>query len=151
VNLLYRREQLHDCPPGSGVLFPETFAEQGLRALSLVHAKFAGRAPVDRALLRVFFRPSAAMLSEWKDERFAAEAAGAIAQLLRVSGAPDRSWVSRWVDALPIFSPSYRQQVASLDAALQAQGVHLAGSAFHGAGIDAAVASAERVAARLLS
>jgi oxygen-dependent protoporphyrinogen oxidase len=150
VNLLYGRDQLANCPPGSGLLFPQSFASSGLRALSVVHHKFAGRAPVDRALLRVFFRPSVSMLETWSDERFASEAAQAVAQVLTVSGEPRQSWVSRWVDALPVFNPHYREQVAGLDRALQAFGVHLAGSSFHGAGIDAAVASAEQVAARIL-
>jgi oxygen-dependent protoporphyrinogen oxidase len=151
VNLLYRRAQLRDLPAGSGLLFPESFADRGLRAATFVNHKFARRAPADCALLRVFFRPSAAALSEWSDQRFASEAASAIAQVLEVSGGPERHWVSRWVDALPVFSPVYRQQVAALDDALGGMGVHLTGSAFHGAGIDAAVASAERVAARLLA
>lgn len=150
VNLLYRLAELPKLPAGSGLLFPESFAELGLRAATFVNHKFARRAPADCALLRVFFRPSAAALSEWSDQRFASEAASAIAQVLEVSGGPERHWVSRWVDALPVFSPVYREQVAALDDALQAIGVHLTGSAFHGAGIDTAVASAERVAARLL-
>jgi protoporphyrinogen/coproporphyrinogen III oxidase len=149
VNLLYSRQQLASYPSGSGLLFPDSFANLGLRALSLVDNKFAGRTPPGRALLRVFFRPSREALDSWDDARFAHEAAQAIARVLTVSGSPERTWVSRWVDALPIFSAAYREQVASADAALQALGVHLTGSAFHGAGIDAAVASAESVAARL--
>jgi hypothetical protein len=39
--------------------------------------------------------------------------------------------------------------VQALDTVLQGFGVHLAGSAFHGAGIDAAASSAEIVASRL--
>lgn len=149
VNLLYRRAIFPDLPAGSGLLFPDRFADRGLRAATFVNHKFARRAPDDCALLRVFFRPSATALSEWSDSRFASEAASAISEVLEVSAGPERHWVSRWVDALPVFSPEYREQVAALDAALQPIGVHLAGSAFHGAGIDAAVASAERVAARL--
>jgi oxygen-dependent protoporphyrinogen oxidase len=149
VNLLYHRQQFPSHPTGSGMLFPDSFASVGLRAASFVDRKFPGRAPVDRALLRVFFRPTAAALRAWDDARFAGEASAAIAQLLGVSGAPERTWVSRWIDALPIFSAGYRSQVAQADAALQALGVHVTGSSFHGAGIDAAVTSASVVAARL--
>ncbi len=149
VNLLYRREQFPSHPAGSGLLFPESFAGRGLRAVSFVDRKFPGRAPSSHALLRVFFRPVGDALQTWDDARFASEAGDAIAQVLGVSGEPERSWVSRWADALPIFSSAYREQVARADAALQALGIHLTGSAFHGAGIDAAVASAESVAARL--
>jgi oxygen-dependent protoporphyrinogen oxidase len=150
VNLLYRRARLARVPAGSGLLFPEQLSAVGLRALSFASQKFEGRAPSDSVILRVFFRPTPAALEGWDDERFANEAKSAIAPLLGAEGGPERCWVSRWLGALPVFSPEYRAQVAELDAALQARGVHLAGSAFHGAGIDAAVASADAVAARLL-
>jgi protoporphyrinogen/coproporphyrinogen III oxidase len=149
VNLLYQRAQFRDYPAGSGLIFPASFGQVGLRALSLVDHKFAGRVPSDQALLRVFFRPVADALTAWSDARFASEAVQAIAQVLTVSGAPARSWVSRWADALPVFSPAHKAQAAAADQALQALGIHVAGSAFHGAGIDSAALSAEIVAARL--
>jgi oxygen-dependent protoporphyrinogen oxidase len=149
VNLLYRRAQFEDYPAGSGVIFPEAFGGVGLRAVSLVEHKFAGRAPAGRSLLRVFFRPVGDALDAWTDDRFGSEAATAIAGVLRVDGPPERAWVSRWRDALPVFSAAHKAEAAAFDAALQALGVHVAGSAFHGAGIDAAVTSAENVAARL--
>jgi protoporphyrinogen/coproporphyrinogen III oxidase len=149
VNLLYRSAQLPRRPAGSGVIFPESFGAVGLRAVSLVDHKFRGRVPVGQALLRVFFRPVGDALDAWTDERFASEAASAIARVLSVDGEPERAWVSRWRDALPVFSAAHRSAAAALDAALQALGVHVTGSAFHGAGIDAAAVSAEQIAARL--
>lgn len=151
VNLLYRQAQFRAYPAGSGLIFPDRFANVGLRALSLVDHKFAGRVPAERALLRLFFRPVGDALEAWSDARFAAEAGQAIAQVLGVSGEPARSWVSRWADALPVFSPSHRAEAAALDQTLQPLGIHVTGSAFHGAGIDAAVASADLVAARLIA
>ncbi|RYZ07073.1 MAG: FAD-binding protein [Myxococcales bacterium] len=149
VNLLYQRDQLRLYPAGSGLVFPERFGSVGLRALSLVEHKFSGRVAPGQSLIRVFFRPVADALSVWEDHRFASEATLAIAQVLGAEGAPARTWVSRWADALPVFSPAYREQAAAADRALQARGVHVTGSAFHGAGLDAAVRSAEVVAARL--
>jgi oxygen-dependent protoporphyrinogen oxidase len=149
VNLLYEREQLERYPAGSGLLFPEVVAGLGLRALSIVEHKFPGRAPSDKSLLRVFFRPPPGALAALGDEDFAEQAADAVQQVLGARGAPQRSWVSRWVDALPIFTPAHQASVAALDPSLQRLGIHLAGSAFHGAGIDAAARSAEIVAARL--
>jgi oxygen-dependent protoporphyrinogen oxidase len=149
VNLRYRREDLARYPAGSGVIFPEALASEGLRALSMVDQKFPGRAPRGTALVRVFFRPQGDALTSWSDERFATTAASAVARVLAPRAEPERAWVSRWADALPVFTPEYRAQAARADAAWQTLGVHVTGSAFHGAGIDAAVASAERVAARL--
>lgn len=150
VNLLYEREQLGLYPAGSGLLFPDSFAGVGLRALSIVEHKFAGRAPSDHSLLRVFFRPVGDALTAWSDDEFARKAASAVQQVLGARGVPGRAWVSRWVDALPIFTPAHKASAAALDEALQRLGVHVTGSAFHGAGIDAAVQSAEIVAARLV-
>lgn len=149
VNLRYARAQFRDYPAGSGLLFPEAFAPLGLRACSLVDHKFPGRAASDTALLRVFFRPSAEALAGWDDQRFTSEAARAVAQVLSVSGEPAQSWVTRWLDALPVFSDAYRAQVAAATAELEPLGIHLIGSAFHGAGIDAAVTSAATLAQRL--
>jgi oxygen-dependent protoporphyrinogen oxidase len=149
VNLLYQRAQFDSYPAGSGLVFPEGFADVGLRALSLVDHKFAGRVAVGQSLLRVFFRPIGDALESWSDARFASEAAQAIARVLPVQGQPRQSWVSRWADALPVFSPAHKAQAAAADRALQPLGIHVTGSAFHGAGIDAAVSSAEIVAARL--
>jgi oxygen-dependent protoporphyrinogen oxidase len=59
--------------------------------------------------------------------------------------------VSSWPNALPVFSDAHRGAVQAIEAALPAHQVLLAGSAFHGAGIDAAVRSAERAAASLLA
>jgi len=148
-NLLYRRAQFADYPAGSGLIFPDSFADVGLRALSLVDHKFAGRVPAEYSLLRVFFRPVADTLNSWNDERFAWEAAKAVARVLTVTGEPERAWVSRWADALPVFTPAHQSQAAAADQALQRLGIHPTGSAFHGAGIDAAAASAALVAARL--
>lgn len=149
VNLLYGRQSLRRYPAGSGVLFPEPFASEGLRALSVVNQKFAGRAPADKALLRVFFRPRAGELESGDDQRFVDTASAAIAAVLGAVAPPERSWVSRWAGALPIFTPAHRAAASALDQALQPRRIHLTGSAFHGAGIDAAVQSAEIVAARL--
>jgi oxygen-dependent protoporphyrinogen oxidase len=57
--------------------------------------------------------------------------------------------VSRWVDALPVFDDAHRAAVAALERALAPRSIALAGSAFHGSGIDAAVRSAEHAATTL--
>jgi oxygen-dependent protoporphyrinogen oxidase len=73
-----------------------------------------------------------------------------IAPILGVRGPPLGSWVSRWVDALPVFDDAHRARVRVVEDAVAAQSVFLAGSAFHGAGIDAAALSAERAAFRIV-
>ena len=55
--------------------------------------------------------------------------------------------MSRWPDALPVFTDGYQAVVAAAEAALAPHAIVLAGSAFHGAGIDAAVRSGDAAAA----
>ena len=57
--------------------------------------------------------------------------------------------MSRWRDALPVFDEGHRERIAALEKALEGRSIVPAGSAFHGAGIDAAVRSAEAAAIRV--
>jgi oxygen-dependent protoporphyrinogen oxidase len=71
--------------------------------------------------------------------------------VLSVRGAPLRAWVTRWPDALPVHDDAHKANVAALEAAIEraAWPIVLAGAAFHGSGIDAAVQSGQRAAARV--
>jgi oxygen-dependent protoporphyrinogen oxidase len=68
---------------------------------------------------------------------------------LEISSDPERSWVSRWARALPVFDAAHHARIAALEASLSASGVSVAGAGFHGSGIDAAVRSAEAAARAL--
>jgi oxygen-dependent protoporphyrinogen oxidase len=82
-------------------------------------------------------------------EAWTARAHQALQIALSVSEPPERSWVSHWAHALPLIDDPHRERVKTLEQALAGSSVTLSGSAFHGSGIDAAVRSAERVAAAL--
>jgi oxygen-dependent protoporphyrinogen oxidase len=150
VNLTYDLAQFGRDPGGSGLLLPGHFAARGIRACSFVHRKFARRAPQGIALVRVFFRPSEEVLGTWDDARFARAAAEAVGEVLLARGTPLRQFVSRWPRALPVYTPEYRAGVCEVARALSARSLELAGSAFWGAGIDAAVSSGVVAADRLL-
>lgn len=130
---------------GTGFVVATAHQEHGLRACTFTTSKFEARAPGDRALLRAFFRP-ARDERDLSDEAWTERAVRGIGRALPLRGAPLRSWVSRWPDALPVHSAAHGELVAAIERALQPLGVFLAGAAFHGAGIDAAVRSAERAA-----
>jgi oxygen-dependent protoporphyrinogen oxidase len=110
------------------------------------------RAPADHVLLRAFFRPSAHDLSTLSDGSWTERAERGLAVALNVHGPAMLSFVSRWPNALPVFDPAHRARVAALEATLRshAHPIWLAGAAFHGSGIDAAIRSAE-AAARAIS
>ena len=130
---------------GTGFVVAEPF--EGFRACTFTSSKFAHRAPDGKVSLRAFFRPTHDELAT--DTPWAERATRVLARVLPIEGAPARTWVSRWSNALPVFSPEHREAVARVEATIAPWSIHLAGSAFHGSGIDAAVRSAEAVAARL--
>lgn len=145
VSLGYEAAQIAHPLDGTGFVVGEPF--EGFRACTFTSSKFEHRAPDGYTSLRAFFRPTAEELAS--DTPWAERAARVLAQVLPIEGAPQRSWVSRWPNALPVFGPEHRDTVARIEATLAPWAIHLAGSAFHGSGIDAAVRSAEAIAARL--
>ncbi len=145
VSLGYDARRVGHALAGTGFVVGEPF--EGFRACTFTTSKFAQRAPPGAVSLRVFFRPTAIELDA--ETPWEARAASVLGRVLPIEGSPQRSWVSRWPHALPVFSPEHRRVIARVEAQLGAHAIHLTGSAFHGSGIDAAVLSAEAVAARL--
>jgi len=148
VSLAFERRLVEHALDGTGFVVATQAMESGCRACTFVSSKFAGRAPASHALLRVFFRPDAAE-AELPDADWKARAEAQLQRVLTLSGAPSHAWVSRWLNALPVFDGVHRERVSQAEISLRGSGVHLAGSAFHGSGIDAAVRSAEATASAL--
>ena len=148
VSLAYARADVDHPLDGTGFVVAEAAQDEGFRACTFVSSKLPERAPVDKALLRVFFRPTPRDLA-LPDDAWAARAERALRRALPLRGGFERAWVSRWSDSLPVFDDAHRERVQTLEAALTGRSVFLAGSAFHGSGIDAAVRSAEDAAKAL--
>ncbi|HET7540529.1 MAG TPA: FAD-dependent oxidoreductase [Polyangiaceae bacterium] len=147
VALAYRRDAVAHPLDGTGFIVPEPEQLEGVRAVTFSTSKFPNRAPADHVLLRLFFRPSTED-STLSDDAWRERAERALASALSVRGAAQRAFVSRWPHALPVFDPAHRARIAALEAALrrEAPKVWLAGAAFHGSGVDAAIRSAEMTA-----
>ncbi|MCB0996616.1 MAG: FAD-dependent oxidoreductase [Acidimicrobiales bacterium] len=146
VSLVYRRSAVAHPLDASGFIVPANVDGAGVRACSFVSSKFAGRTPDHLVELRVFFRPSAEDLSTLDDQGWVERAHAGVAERLHISTEPDRWWVAPWANALPVHTDDHRATVAAVEASLAGLPVVLAGSAFHGAGIDAAVLSGMRAA-----
>jgi oxygen-dependent protoporphyrinogen oxidase len=149
VSLAYPRSAIAHPLDATGFVIATADQWHGARACTFTSSKFEGRAAEDRVSLRVFMRPDPRELKTLTDAAYGERAAEVVARVLGASGAPERSWVSRWPDALPIFDAGYQQAIAKLEVALKGSRIALAGSAFHGSGIDAAVRSAWSVDERL--
>jgi oxygen-dependent protoporphyrinogen oxidase len=149
VELELERDAIAHPLDGTGFVVATAQQEKGLRACTFTTSKFEGRAPAERVLLRAFFRPEPAD-SALDDAAWVERATTGLGRVLPIERAPLRSWVSRWPSALPVHSPAHAAIVEQLERALHPRNVCLAGAAFHGSGIDAAVRSGE-AAARFLA
>ncbi len=149
VSLVYGRAEVAHPLDATGFVVSEEATLEGFRACTFASSKLVGRAPTDRALLRLFFRPTAEELRDFDDAAWTERAERCVRRALDLRAPAARSWVSRWPRALPVFDDAHRARVTALEAKLAGSGVCLAGAAFHGAGIDGAVRSAEAAAQSL--
>ena len=146
VTLAYPRQAIVHPLDGTGFIVPEPEQLGGLRAVTFSSSKLPNRAPADYALLRLFFRPSEQELLTLSDADWSARAERGLAAALPVRGPAGYAFVSRWANALPVFDAAHRARIAALEGALAGRPIWLAGAAFHGSGIDAAIRSGEAAA-----
>lgn len=151
VELAFRRDQIAHPLDGTGFVVALAAQQDGVRACTFTTSKFSERGPADLVSLRVFLRPSDDELATLDDAAWVARARAGLTRVLPVDGAPLLTRVSSWPHALPVFTDAHRASVAAVESALRPYPVVLAGSAFHGSGIDAAIRSAERATQALLT
>ncbi len=135
---------------GFGFLVPRG---QGVRSLGVLWTStlYPQRAPDGKVLLRVLAggRLDPAMLELAEDEALAA-----VRRDLRVSmgvvADPEFVETARWPQAIPQYTLGHAARLAVLDEALaDLPGVHLAGNAYRGVGVNDCVRDAERVVSAL--
>ncbi len=146
VSLAFRRAAIPHPLDGTGFIVPDPEQLEGVRAVTFSSSKLPHRAPATHALLRLFFRPSEYELRTLSDHAWTERAERALGRALSASGPAEAAFVSRWPSALPVFDAAHRARVSALEASLVNRRIWLAGAAFHGSGIDAAVRSAESAA-----
>jgi oxygen-dependent protoporphyrinogen oxidase len=142
VSLAYPRERVVHPLDATGFVVAEAAQDEGFRACTFASSKLPGRSPAGQALLRLFFRPTASDLVSMSDAEWTSRGERCASRALEIRGAAEQSWVSRWDQALPVFDAAHVQRVGTLEQQLHGSGIHLAGAAFHGSGIDGAIRSA---------
>ena len=150
VTLAYDRASVaHPCA-GMGFIVPRGEATR-LLAVSWVTSKWAGRAPVDRVVLRAFmggaFDPAAL---EGDDDAIVARTHHDLSAILGLSAQPLLSRVHRWSEASPQYDVGHLERVARIDARLaDTPGLFLTGSAYRGVGMPDVIADARATADRV--
>lgn len=133
----------------SGYLVPKSV--QGyVTAASFGSQKWAHWRPADgREILRISLGRDGRAVRELDDARALSIAIDEVGRHLGIDLQPNEVRITRWLGAFPQYRPHHGQRIASIEAHLP-DGVHLAGASYHGIGIPACVASAQRAAAAVV-
>lgn len=144
VGLLYEARAM---PALSGFGFVVDRREaKAVMAATYSSAKFPGRTPPDKVLVRCFLDLAGT------DEDLAAAARRDLKDICGISADPLSARVTRWKDANPQYEPGHGAWLAELEAALARwPGLVLAGSSYRGVGIPDCVRSGREAARRALS
>jgi len=151
VSLAYRRAEVGHPLDGFGFVVPHV-ARRPIIACTFSSVKYAGRAPADHVLLRVFLGGAlneAAL--EGDDAALVATAREQIGPLLGITAAPALARVTRHLHAMPQYHVGHEARATAIEQAVARHpGLALAGGAYRGVGIADCVRSGEAAAERVL-
>jgi oxygen-dependent protoporphyrinogen oxidase len=152
VALAFREAELPRPLDGYGFLVPR---DQGLDTLGVVweSSAFAHRAPAGHVLLRIMLggarRPRVAELPA---PELLVRVRAELATTMGITAEPVRHWLWHWPHAITQYTKGHLERVARARARLALHpGLELCGTSYDGISFTAAIASAERTAARLLA
>lgn len=151
VTLAFRRDQVPDPPRAFGFVVPGS-EHRRVIAGSFTDVKYAGRAPADTVLLRLFvggaLQPEQFALD---DEALVRGACDELGALLGIAAEPVLTWVQRWPESMPQYLVGHARRVAEAGRRAAAlPGLALAGNAYHGVGLADCVRSGEAAADALV-
>jgi len=151
VCLIYRRSQIHHALNGFGFLVPK---DQGLRILGAiwVGSVFPTHVLGDRVLLRVMLGgvrdPEGSMMSEGRSIDIAhADASRALGG---ISGVPMATRIFRHPKAIPQYVLGHPERLERIERS-RLPGLHLAGNAYRGIGVNDCVRESRALAERILA
>ncbi|MDB4972570.1 MAG: Protoporphyrinogen oxidase, aerobic, HemY [Myxococcaceae bacterium] len=130
-----------------------TIENRSVIASTWASVKYERRAPVDRALLRVFVGGHRGQhLVQYDDAELVGIARRELRDLIGVTAEPDWTKVVRYLRAMPQYHLGHLDRVQRIEQLEQRHaGFALAGNAYRGVGIPDAVRSGEDAAQRILS
>jgi oxygen-dependent protoporphyrinogen oxidase len=122
-----------------------------LLASTWASKKFAGRAPAEQTLIRVFFGGERAdQVLQHSDQELTLLGREELGALIGVKAEPLFATVCRQSHAMPRYNVGHKARVAGIERALAGlTGLALAGNSLHGVGIPDAITSGERGAERV--
>lgn len=147
VTLAFRRDQVPSPPRAFGFVVPAP-EKRRVIAGSFTDVKYAGRAPADTVLLRLFaggaLQPQQFALD---DQALVRAARDELRELLGIVAEPILTWVQRWPESMPQYRVGHAGRIAEAERRAAAMpGLALAGNAYHGVGLADCVRSGEAAA-----
>ncbi|MFP6587626.1 MAG: protoporphyrinogen oxidase [Pirellulaceae bacterium] len=134
-----------------GVVVPQT-ENRPLIAISMASQKFAGRAPQDSVLFRIFaggaLQPE---LLQWGEDQLIESAKQQLRELLGVNGKPIFTQVARWENNMPQYHVGHVELVDKIELELsKTPNLEIAGNAYRGVGIPLCIRNSKSAVKRLI-
>ena len=148
----YARKDVEHPLDAFGVVCPIK-EERPLIAISISSEKFAGRAPEDHVLFRVFIggalQPE---LLELTDEELIDSTRQQLKELLGVQGDPLFTEIARWTNSMPQYHIGHVELVEEIESLLESvENLEIAGNAYRGVGIPVCIREGKLAAERLIN
>jgi oxygen-dependent protoporphyrinogen oxidase len=146
----FQKEQIGRPLDGFGFVVPR-IENRDIVAASFSTVKFPGRAPDSTVLVRVFLggaqRPE---LVELPDEELVRIASDELGKILKTTGSPLHTDVTKWHEKMPQYHVGHVQLVDAIEARVsQLPGIALAGNGYRGVGIPWCVRSGNEAARKM--
>jgi protoporphyrinogen/coproporphyrinogen III oxidase len=150
VSLAFKRSDLKTPLHGTGFLVPHNVYRR-ITACSWSSQKFPNRAPDECELIRVFIGGARAeYLAEQDDAALIRLARAELYEIMGIDAEPVLAKACRWSKANPQYDVGHGARVAEIERiAAWHPGLHLAGAAYHGAGIPDCISSGMRTAVNI--
>jgi oxygen-dependent protoporphyrinogen oxidase len=154
VSLGFRRTDITHPMQGAGFIVPRSEGRY-ITACSWTSTKFDHRAPQDSVLLRVFIGGALSEhLAEQDDDALIALARNELRIIMGISAEPILAKAYRWPRANPQYDLDHDMRISQIEQSIAGYpGLHLAGAAYHGAGIpdciQSGITAARSIAARI--
>lgn len=152
VSLAFKRSDLKIPLNGTGFLVPHS-ANRRITACSWSSQKFSNRAPSEFELIRVFIGGARAeSLAEQDDAALIQLAREELRIIMGITAEPMLAKAYRWSKANPQYDVGHGDRVAEIERiAAWHPGLHLAGAAYHGAGIPDCISSGMKTASNIVN
>jgi oxygen-dependent protoporphyrinogen oxidase len=147
----FNSADLGSLPPGFGYLVPPT-ERRSMLACTFVHAKFAGRTPPDKGVLRCFLGGSSnENLLDETDTRLTEIVLTELREILGLTAKPNFARITRSRRAMAQYGVGHLERLRAIrENIVQLPGFALAGNAYEGIGVPDCIRTGAQAAESVL-